>query len=56
MPEPALEQAHPAWVDVSGRRMFVVGFTPAGVPYGIFEDEMDAGTGHLDAGDADRLF
>jgi hypothetical protein len=36
--------------------MFVVGFTPAGVPYGIVEDERDAGTGDLDAGDTDRLF
>ena len=25
--EPAVKQAHPIWVDVSGRRMFVVGFT-----------------------------
>jgi hypothetical protein len=40
--EPAVEQAHPIWVDVSGRRMFVVGFTSGGAPYGIFEDEMDA--------------
>jgi hypothetical protein len=39
--EPAVEQAHPIWVDVSGRRMFVVGFTSGGAPYGIFEDEMD---------------
>lgn len=36
--------------------MFVVGFTPAGVPYGIFEDEMDSGTGNLDTGDNDQLF
>lgn len=37
------------WVDVSGRRMFVVGFTPGGAPYGIFEDEMD-----VDADGPDR--
>ena len=30
----------PMWVDVCGRRMFVVGYTPAGFPYGVFEDEM----------------
>jgi hypothetical protein len=29
------------WVDVCGRRMFVAGYTPGGVPYGVFEDEMD---------------
>jgi hypothetical protein len=28
--------------------MFVVGYTPGGAPYGIFEDEMDAGTEDLD--------
>ena len=37
------------WVDVSGRRMFVVGFTPGGAPYGIFEDEID-----VDADGPDR--
>ena len=47
--EPAVEQAHPIWVDVSGRRMFVVGFTSGGAPYGIFEDEMD-----VDADGPDR--
>ena len=31
----------PEWVDVCGRRMFVVDFTPNGFPIGIFEDEMD---------------
>jgi len=36
--------------------MFVVGFTPAGAPYGIFEDEMDAGADDLDVGDRDQLF
>lgn len=56
VPEPAVEQVHPIWVDVSGRRMFVVGCTPGGVPYGIFEDEMDAGTGDLDMGDPGQLF
>jgi hypothetical protein len=35
--------------------MFVVGFTPGGVPYGIVEDEMGAGTGDLDVGDTDQL-
>jgi hypothetical protein len=56
VPEPAVDEAHPIWADVCGRRMFVVGFTPAGVSYGIFEDEMDAGTDDLDMGDADQLF
>jgi hypothetical protein len=31
----------PVWVDVCGRRMFVAGYTPGAVPYGVFEDEMD---------------
>ncbi len=30
-----------AWVDVGGRRMFVVGYTPGGAPYGCYEDEFD---------------
>lgn len=29
------------WVIVDGRRMFVVGYTAGGAPFGIFEDEMD---------------
>jgi hypothetical protein len=56
VPEPAVEHADPIWVDVAGRRMFVVGFTPAGVPYGILEDEMDAETDDLATGDRDQLF
>jgi hypothetical protein len=28
--------------------MFVVGHTPGGAPYGIFEDEMEVGTDDLD--------
>jgi hypothetical protein len=31
--------------------MFVVGWTPGGAPYGIFKDEMDAGTDDLDMGE-----
>jgi hypothetical protein len=27
------------WMDVGGRRMFVVGYTPGGAPYGCYEDE-----------------
>jgi len=34
--------------------MFVVGYTPGGAPYGIFEDEMDAGTDDLDMSKGDR--
>jgi hypothetical protein len=28
-------------MDVGGRRMFVVGFTEGGAPYGCYEDEFD---------------
>jgi len=34
-------------VSIDGRLMFVVGYTPGGSPYGVFEDEM----GDFDAGD-----
>jgi len=37
-----LTRAYPIWIEVSGRRMFVVGYPPGGAPYGIFEDKMDA--------------
>ena len=37
----------PDWVSIDGRLMFVVGYTPGGSPYGVFEDEM----GDFDAGD-----
>ena len=40
-PELGDNLAMPEWVDVWGRRMFVVDFTPAGFPIGVFEDEMD---------------
>lgn len=29
------------WTVIDGRRFFVAGYTPNGVPYGIFEDDMD---------------
>lgn len=29
-----------SWFMLDGRPFFVAGFTPGGVPYGIFEDEM----------------
>lgn len=29
------------WTMIDGRRYFVAGYTPNGVPYGIFEDELD---------------
>jgi len=45
------DQSCPVWVDVCGRRMFVVGYTPGGAPYGIFEDEMDADTDDLEVGE-----
>jgi len=55
-PETAADQAYPIWVDVSGRRMFVVGYTSGGAPYGIFEDEMDVGPDDLDLGNCDQLY
>jgi len=29
------------WTVLAGRRFFVVGHTPGGAPYGVFEDEME---------------
>jgi hypothetical protein len=54
--EPVVEEAHPVWVDISGRRMFVAGFTSAGAPYGIFEDEMDVDANSPDMIDNDQPF
>ena len=31
----------PEWAWVGDRRMFVVGHTPGGAPFGCFEDELD---------------
>jgi hypothetical protein len=31
----------PAWAWVGDRRMFVVGHTPGGAPFGCFEDEFE---------------
>jgi hypothetical protein len=45
------EDSCPGWVDIFGRRMFVVGYTPGGAPYGIFEDAMDASMDDLDTSD-----
>ncbi len=56
VPETAADQAYPIWVDVSGRRMFVVGYTPGGAPYGIFEDEMDADANDLDTSNCDQSY
>jgi hypothetical protein len=47
--ETAADQDDLIWVDVGGRRMFVAGWTSGGAPYGVFEDEMDAGMNDLDA-------
>jgi hypothetical protein len=49
--ETAADEAYPDWLDVCGRRMFIVGYTLAGAPYGIFEDEMDDDT---DMGECDQ--
>jgi hypothetical protein len=53
-PETAADRANPIWVEASGRRMFVVGYTSGGAPYGIFEDEMDADPNDLDPGNRDQ--
>jgi len=47
--ETAADRADPIWVEVGDRRMFVVGWTSGGAPYGVFEDEMDDGINDLDA-------
>lgn len=31
----------PGWMIVGDRRMFIVGFTEGGAPYGCYEDEFD---------------
>ncbi len=36
-----LDDPAPGWMVVGDRRMFVVGFTPGGAPYGCYEDEFD---------------
>jgi len=55
-PETADDRVYPIWVDISGRRMFVVGCTSGGAPHGIFEDEMDASTDDLDTGQRDQPY
>jgi hypothetical protein len=54
--ETAADQSEPIWVDSYGRRMFVVGYTPGGAPYGVFEDEMDADPDDLATGNCDPPF
>ncbi len=49
--EPALADPTPEWMDVGGRRMFVVGFTSGGAPYGCYEDEFDEDLMIIDAAD-----
>jgi hypothetical protein len=29
------------WIVLDGRRFFVVGHTPGGAPYGVFDEEME---------------
>ena len=41
------------WVMVGDRRMFVVGYTSGGAPYGVYEDEMDIG---IDGHDPDQPY
>jgi hypothetical protein len=33
--------ADPDWIWVGDRRMYVVGYTPGGAPFGCYEDELD---------------
>ena len=54
--ETAADQADPIWVDVCGRRMFVVGWTSGGAPYGVFEDEMDDGMPDIDTSERDQPY
>lgn len=54
--ETAADQIDPIWVDVCGRRMFVVGWISGGAPYGVFEDEMDAAMRDLDASEGDQPY
>lgn len=49
--EPALADPTSEWMDVGGRRMFVVGFTSGGAPYGCYEDEFDEDLMIIDAAD-----
>ena len=56
VPETAVGQSYPIWVEVCGRHMFVAGYTPGGAPYGIFEDEMQAATGDLDRAEHDEPY
>jgi len=36
--------------------MFVVGWTSGGAPYGVFEDEIDAGINDIEADGCDEPF
>lgn len=47
------DEADPFWIYVDGRRMFVAGRTSGGVPFGVFEDEMDADMNILDGDERD---
>ena len=44
----------PVWIEVGGRRLFVVGWTSGGAPYGVFEDEMDVTMKDLDKDGCDQ--
>jgi hypothetical protein len=39
-----------SWIMLNGRQFFVAGFTSGGMPYGIFEDEID----QMQSGDLDE--
>ena len=55
-PRETADQADPFWVDACGRRMFIVGWTPGGAPYGVFEDEMDAGITDISVSEDDQAY
>lgn len=38
--DPFEEPTDIGWMEFGGTRMFVVGWTPGGVPYGVTEEEM----------------
>lgn len=49
-------QTDPIWVDVGERRLFVIGWTSGGAPYGVFEDELDASMTDLDPDECDQPY
>jgi len=44
------------WINIDGRRMFVVDYTPGGAPIGVFEDEFDLEAENSEQGQQDSAF